>query len=438
MSAVLEVAGADLAGPAPAAVRTIKVGVVGLGQVGQAVARLAGDTPRLRDAGLRFRIVGALVRDVDKQRRCARPPRLTSNPSAFLRGHYDVVVEALGTVEPARTIVSRALGRGIPVVTANKALVAAHGGELASLAARRGTTFRYEASALAGVPFLGALGARPLVSHVREFTAVVNGTSNFILSKLESERCAFDDALAQARALGLTEPDPSRDLDGRDAADKLALLAAIFGWGAIRPSQIEVHGIREVGPNDLAAAHTLGCTIKPVVHAAVTAAGVRAFVGPALVAARHPLGSLSGTLSGIQLSGHYIPDLFFSGPGAGPDITAATIVDDAVEAVSSVPSGPRVAVRQARTASVAEAPATGWFIRARFPGITPDSQTTAQLFERQNIRVTHVIEGTGDSRYLLAAACTRASLEAGLRSIAATHRIECVAWRVVGEVTPRR
>src|SRR5262245_5516862 len=216
MSAVLDVAPDVVVPSTPSGVRTIKVGLAGLGHVGQAVARLALEAGRLRDAGLKFRIAGALVRDVDKPRRCVRP-RLTNNPSAFLRGNYDVVIEAIGTIEPARSLVRRCLGRGIPIVTANKALVAAHGAELAALAARRGTTFRYEASALAGVPFLGALAARPLVSDVQRFTAVLNGTSNFILSKLESLRCPFDDALAEAQALGLTEPDPSRDVDGLDA-----------------------------------------------------------------------------------------------------------------------------------------------------------------------------------------------------------------------------
>ena len=169
------------------ALLTIRVGILGLGQVGQAVARLVPTATRLRDAGFRFRVVSALVRDIDRPGRCVRPSRLTTNPSAFLRGNCDVVIEALPTVEPARSLVARLLGRGVPVVSANKALIAAHGSELIALAAKRGTWFRYEASALAGVPFLGVLAARPLVSDIDSFTAIVNGTSNFILSKLEDE-----------------------------------------------------------------------------------------------------------------------------------------------------------------------------------------------------------------------------------------------------------
>src|SRR5688572_29696956 len=120
--------------PHAAAARTVRIGLLGLGQVGQAVARLAQGNSRLEDAGLRFRVTGALVRDITRLRRAPTPPRLTADPAAFLRGQYDVVIEALGAIEPARTIVSRLLARGVPVVTANKSLVAAHGRELSALA----------------------------------------------------------------------------------------------------------------------------------------------------------------------------------------------------------------------------------------------------------------------------------------------------------------
>jgi homoserine dehydrogenase len=431
MTALLEAHDVDDATAVPTSLRTIRVGLVGLGQVGQAVARLASDTARLRDAGFKFKVVGALVRDVEKPRRCARPPRITNNPSAFLRGNYDVVVEALGAIEPARAIVSRLLGRGIPVVTANKALVAAHGQHLSGLAARRGTTLRYEASALAGVPFLGALAARPLVSDVQRFTAVVNGTSNFILSRLDAEPCTFDEALAEAQSLGLTEPDPSRDLDGVDSADKLSLLSAIFGWGAMAVSRIELQGIRGITGQDLAIARALGATIKPVAHAALTPAGVSAFIGPAIVQLRHPLAALNGTLSGIQLSGRFVSDLFFSGPGAGPDISAATILDDAVEAVSTVPKALRPMRRTPRIVPLAAAPPSGWLVRVRFPGIAPDVETTAQVFAPHHLQTVHVVESGSNTRYLRVALCTREAIDSAIAAIHATHRVQCLAWRAL-------
>jgi homoserine dehydrogenase len=430
MSAVLEVERHE---PpfASAGLRTVKVGLAGLGQVGQAVARLAPEAARLREAGLKFRVVGALVRDVEKPRRCIRPPRVTSNSAAFLRGNYDVVIEALGSIEPARSIVSRLLGRGIPVVTANKALVATYGSELAALAARRGTTLRYEASALAGVPFLGAFAARPLVSDVHQFTAVVNGTSNFILSKLAVATCTFDEAVADAQALGLTEPDSSRDLDGLDAADKLTLLASLLGWGTLSPSRLDVQGIRGLTRQDLVMARSLGGTIKPVACAAATSAGISAFIGPALVPAHHPLAALRGTLSGIQVSGRFISDLFFSGPGAGPEITAATVLDDAVEAVNSAPRAPRMVTRIPRVAALAAPPSTGWLIRARFPGLVPDASAAAQIFAGHHLTVKHVSEAIDDTRWIQLGSASRDAVDRASASLSSTHRLQLLAIRVL-------
>ena len=411
-------------------IRTINVGLIGLGHVGQAVARLIPEAGRLRDHGLRFRIAGALVRDLDKLRRCPTPSRVTSNPAAFLRGNFDVVIEALAEPHPARTLVARLLGRGIPVVSCNKALVAAYGTELATLAARRGTSFRYEASALAGVPFLGAFAARPLVSDLRAFTAIVNGTSNYILTALEREQCPFGTALDRARTLGLTEPDPSRDLDGVDAANKLALLASLVGWGPLTTASVDVQGIRDLTPADADAARTLGAAIKPLVHAVRDGRTVHAFVGPALVPFRHPLATLDGTLSGIQLSGRFVPDLFFSGPGAGPDITAATIVDDAVEAVTSAPVLPR-APRRTEDVLLVESPATEWFLRARFPGLVPEPSAVALVFANLNLEVRHVTAARDDARWLRIGADSRAAIDAALVRVQETHRIRAVAIRAV-------
>lgn len=429
MSAVLESdkpVGAAL--PLPG-LRTIRIGLLGLGRVGQAVARLGPQAARLRQAGYRVRIAGALVRDIDKPRRCLTPSRLTTNPSAFLRGHYDVVVEALGAVEPALSIVRRLLGRGTPVVTANKALVAAHGRGLSELAADRGTSLRYEASALAGVPFLGALAARPLVSDVHHFVAVVNGTSNFILSTLDTDRCELADALARAESLGLTEPDASRDLDGADAADKLVLLASIFGWGALPASRLHVTGIRGITADDLAVARAMECTIKPVVSASVGAAGVSAFIGPALVPVRHPLAAVAGTLSGIHLSGRFVSDLFFSGPGAGPDVTAATILDDVVEAVATRHEPARGRLSRPAVANLAAPPLTPWLVRVRFPGLVPSPSATTQIFAAHNLIPTRVTDSRNDTRWVCLAPAPTDLVEHALARIEATHRIRCSAIR---------
>jgi hypothetical protein len=280
------------------------------------------------------------------------------------------------------------------------------------------------------VPFLGALATRPLVSDVHCFAAVVNGTSNFILSKLEREQCAFDAALAAAQALGLTEPDPSRDLDGLDAADKVSLLATLFGWGAVAGDGVDVQGIRDITPQDLTVAHTLGATIKPLVFASRTESALEAFIGPTLIPLRHPLAALGGTLSGIQFSGRYVPDLFFSGPGAGPEITAATILDDAVEAVSSAPRFARTAWKAGESLRLS-APATGWFVRARFPGLVPDASAARDAFNAHGLSVRHVTDSVNDARWLLLEEATRARVTNALAVLRDTHRLHCVAIRSI-------
>ena len=416
--------------PQPAAaIRTIRIGILGLGQVGQAVARLASDRAALVHAGLRFQVEQALVRDTAKPRGCPKPGRLTDNPTAFLRGNYDVVIEALDAVEPARTLVARLLGRGTSVVTANKALVAAHGAHLESIAAARGAAFRYEATALSAVPFLGTLADRPLVASVDRVLAIVNGTSNYLLTSLAQPGVSFDHALRGAQELGYAEPDPSRDLDGLDAADKLVLLTSLFGWGRLSREALDITGIRGVTADDLAAARSLGGTIKAVVSAERDATGVRAFVGPAFLSSTEPLASLRGALNGIRLDGRHVSNLFFSGPGAGPDVTAATLLDDAIQAASHerrVYERPPGSNRPVFPSS----PATPWFLRVTFPGVLPAAAAIAPLVAATGLPVERVADHAGaHSRWILIGPQGRRDVDAAIEKLSNTHRIDAAAFR---------
>jgi homoserine dehydrogenase len=422
-------------------VRTIRVGLLGLGRVGQAVARLASDRGATAPAGIRFHVEQALVRDGDKARNCPRPGRITTNPSAFLRGAYDVVIDALDAVEPARTLVARLLARGTSVVTANKALVAGHGDYLDATAAEHGAAFRFEATALSAVPFLGTLADRPLVASVDRVIAIVNGTSNYVLSSL-ADGVSFDSALARAQEQGFAEPDPSRDIDGLDAADKLLLLASVFGWGRLSRESLDVRGIRGIGPDDFAAARSLGGTIKPLAFAQRDTAGapttrtlrrgvetgVRAFVGPAFIASTEPLASLGGALNGIRLDGRHVSNLFFSGPGAGPDVTAATLLDDVAQAAA----GQR-AQRRPSPAPVpvfAASPATRWFVRLSFPGVVPARHALGALVSAAGLYVDGVCDHASEhSRWVIVGPHGRRDLEAALKKLETTHRIASLAFR---------
>lgn len=412
-----------------AAVRTIRIGLLGLGQVGQAVARLAADGAATAPAGIRFQVEQALVRDAEKARCCPKLPRITSNPAAFLRGRYDVVVEALHAVEPARTLVARLLSRGTPVVTANKALVAAHGPQLDAIAAAHGSSFRFEATALSAVPFLGMLAERPLVASVDRVLAIVNGTSNYLLTSLAEPGASFHEALGRAQELGFAEPDPSRDVDGADAADKLLLLTSLFGWGRLSREGLEIRGIRDITADDLAAARASGGVIKAIVAAERDATGVRAFVGPALLSAAEPLASLSGSLNGIRLDGKHVSNLFFSGPGAGPDVIAATLLDDAVQAASvgkRIHHRPAVSSRPVFPGS----PVTGWFVRVTFPGVLPGATAVRTLASSCGLHVERMAEyATARSRWILAGPHCRRDLDAALARLEGTHRIHAAAFR---------
>jgi homoserine dehydrogenase len=415
--------------PVGPGVRTIRIGLLGLGNVGQAVARLAADRGCAERAGVRFKVEQALVRDVGKSRHCPKPDRLTSNPSAFLRGHFDVVIEALGTVEPARTLVARLLGRGTAVISANKALVAEHGADLEAIAAARGAAFRYEATALSAVPFLGTLAERPLVASVDRLLAIVNGTSNCLLTALSAPGASFEGALARAQELGYAEPDPSRDLDGLDAADKLLLLTTLFGWGRLSREALDVSGIRRVTADDLAAARSIGGTIKAVVSAERDAIGIRAFVGPVFLPASEPLASLGGALNGIRLDGRHVSNLFFSGPGAGADVTAATLLDDAVQAIAYQRKAHERPIRSSRPVFPAS-PATHWFIRVTCPGVLPSPSATAALVAASGLPVEDVAGyATADSRWLFIGPQSRRDVDAAIARLAGTHRIAAVAFR---------
>ena len=409
--------------------RTIRIGLLGLGHVGQAVARLAGDCAATAPAGYHFHVEQALVRDAAKTRRCPAPASVTADASTFLRGDYDVVIEALDGAEPARTLVSRLLGRGTAVVSANKALVAAHGADLDAIAAAGGTSFRVEATALAAVPFLGTLADRPLVASVDRLLAIVNGTSNYLLTSLAEPGVTFTAALRRAQDLGFAEPDPSRDLDGLDAADKLLLLTSLFGWGRVWRDTLEVRGIRHLDADDLAAARSIGGVVKPVVSAERSQSGVEAFVGPALLAGSEPLASLGGALNGIRLDGRHVSNLFFSGPGAGPDVTAATLLDDAIQAASLVTRTHRRAAGESRPVCV-RAPATPWFVRIRVPGVLPAANALASLASSCGLDVERVADFTTiDSRWMLVGRQSRSDLDAALTRLESTHRIHTAAIR---------
>jgi homoserine dehydrogenase len=401
------------------------VALLGFGCIGSAVARAAARCPD------RFRLTGALVRHPDRPRPDAPATSFafTRDPGVLLDERPDVVVEVLGGLEPARTIVCDALRRGIAVVTANKSLVAAHGDELLDLSARSGAPILYEASVLAGVPFLGAFPARPHMAAVTRLEGIVNGTSNYILSMMEAAGVETSAALAEAQRLGYAEPDPRNDVAGIDASEKLVVLLRHFGFGTASTGDLEVTGIDRLRACDLRLARELGGALKPIVWAERGGAAVRAFVGPAFVPTTHRLASVAGVENAIAL-GNDVGDVFYSGPGAGPAPTSSTILDDVIEAAATKDRRRGPHVRGARCA--VEAPETGWFVRISGP-MLPEGGDIADLLASQGVWVRRSsgrrpAEG---SRGLLTFACSRRRLEWALEALGQAIGCETFGMRAL-------
>lgn len=363
---VLDAATASAAAPVDSGCTpaTCRIGLLGLGHVGSALARLTRDAaPHLAGRGFAPLIATALVRSTSHPRPASSSvSNLTADVNRFFAEPIDVVVEALGGVEPAYSLVRRALDRGIPVVTANKSLIAAHGDELARLARRRATALRYEASCIAGVPFLGTFERRPLASQASAITAILNGTSNAILTAMAGPSgLGFDAAVADAQRLGIAEPNPAMDVSGADAAEKLAILVRLFGRLVVDPAAIPLDGLDLVGSGDIEAAAAFDGAIRPIAHAAWDGDAVRAFVGPAFVAGAHPLARVSGVTNGILIRGERGVQCY-TGPGAGPAVTAATLLDDVAELAAERRVRPP-SCEPTRAASSIARPDTGWFLR---------------------------------------------------------------------------
>ncbi len=409
----------------------ISLALLGLGQVGTAVADLA-----CRAAEPGFAVAGALVRDTARPRAGgpADGVAVTTSPDALLDQRPDAVVEVLGGLEPARALVLEALQRGIPVVTANKSLVATHGDELIAAAADAGVPLRYEATVIAGVPFLGAFAGRPLASAITSIAGVVNGTSNFILSSMATERTGYDAALREAQALGLAEPDPSKDVRGVDAAEKLCILLRQFGRWSARPCDIETSGIDRITAADLQQASSAGGVIRPVVFAAWDGSTVTAFAGPAFLPGRHPLASIHGVTNGIVLGGGPAGDLFYSGVGAGPAVTAATILDDVAEAVAERRAGRRTAARPVWRGVLPAAPETGWFVRVSGPGL-PHAPEVADLLAAHGVWLQRSSDTAGrdgvQSRWSWTYPCPAIRIDRALRALSAACGCETLRLRAL-------
>ena len=313
-------------------VERVRIGLLGVGTVGHAVAQALIERRDVlsRAAGVQLVLQRAAVRDLDRPRPISRE-QLTSDPAAIVRADdVDVVLELLGGEEPARTLIAAALERGKPVITANKRVLAWHGPALARLAAQKGVELRYEAAVGGGIPLINPLLQDLSANRILELRGIINGTCNYILTRMAQGE-PLDEALAKAQQAGYAEADPSADIDGVDAVDKLCVLLRLAFHAACTPGQVHRQGIRGLDARDLAYGRELGYVLKLLAIARRTDDGrIEARVHPAFLKSDHPLARVDGALNAVHVLGDLCGPVMFSGLGAGGDATASAVLADLV------------------------------------------------------------------------------------------------------------
>lgn len=313
--------------------RTVSVALLGAGTVGTEVARLLAETADDLAArvGAPLRISAVAVRDASRPRPGIDPALITSDAEAVARSGADVVVELMGGIEPTRELVLAAMESGSSVVTANKALLAADGARLHAAAEKHGVDLYYEASVAGAIPLLRPLRESLAGDRVRRVLGIVNGTTNFILTRMDEDGTDYADALAQAQELGYAEADPTADVGGHDAAAKAAILAGLAFHSRVTIDDVHVEGIERVTAHDVEAARDMGFVIKLLAVAERTPEDqVVVRVHPAMVPRTHPLASVRDAFNAVFVEADAAGQVMFYGRGAGGAPTASAVLGDIV------------------------------------------------------------------------------------------------------------
>jgi len=330
--------------------REVRIGLLGLGTVGAGVAKIIQNRRQMLEERAGARLTLAAVADTDLTR-----PRegldlkalpLTQDAARVLGDpSIDIVIELVGGLEPARSFISRALAGGKHVVTANKALLAHHGVELYEEARRAGVALGFEAAVAGGIPLIRAVKDGLVANQVLSLAGIVNGTCNYILSKMTDEGLDFSLVLKEAQAHGYAEADPTLDIEGMDSAHKLQILVALAFRTFVDLKHIHTEGISRITAQDIDYARELGYRIKLLAIAKATApdspggAGVEVRVHPTMIPAASPLAAVSGVFNGIFLTGDAVGDLMFYGRGAGQMPTASAVLSDVIEIARRIAHG---------------------------------------------------------------------------------------------------
>ena len=325
------------------AVTSLNVGLIGLGTVGARVAErmLTWQTQLARRAGVELCLVRILVRDLEKTRSVDVPhDLLTTDASAILDDpSIQVVVEVAGGDEPMHSYLERAIRSGKHVVTANKVVMANHGPELLRLAAEKNVDVYFEAAVGGGIPLISTFRTDLQANRIERLSAVINGTTNYVLGRMASEHLALDEAVREAQAAGFAEADPTDDVEGFDATYKLAVLGSIAYEVPVHPRDIFREGIRGIDPVDFRYARELGYAIKLIAHTQRHPGRIEARVHPAMVPVDHPLAQVEGANNAVFVEGDLVGQVLLVGQGAGGRPTASAVVGDLIDLARSIRRG---------------------------------------------------------------------------------------------------
>ena len=320
----------------------VNIGLMGLGVVGTGVAaHILGSEHSLADVtGRIVNLKKVLVRDASRSRDVDLPAGvLTTNAEDILSDpNIHIVVEVMGGTDPAESYIKQALASGKHIVTANKEVVAKSGPELMALAWQNDANLLFEASVGGGIPIVGCMMNELAANDIRSIRSIINGTTNYILTKMAQQGTPFKQALGEAQALGYAESDPTNDIEGIDASYKLTILASLAYRRSFQPTEVYCEGISKLEPQDFRYAEELGYAIKSLAIANLEEGAVQLRVYPALVPAEHMLAKVDGVYNAVEVDGSLCGQVLFHGMGAGRAPTTSAIIGDVVEAVRKIGS----------------------------------------------------------------------------------------------------
>lgn len=380
------------------------IGLLGLGTVGAGLAevlRRKGEAIAAQIGGPAH-LARVLVRDPAKPRACRLARELlTTDPNQILEDpRIHIVVEAMGGEEPAFTYIQRAIQNGKHIVTPNKEVIAKHAHAILALAQKHNVDVHYEASVGAGIPLIATFKQDLVANDIRQIRAIINGTTNYILTRMAKEGLPFERALAEAQALGYAEPDPTHDIDGTDAAYKLTILSALAFQLAARPEEVYREGIEDLTPEDFTYAQQMGYAIKLLAIGRVADNQVELRVHPTLVPSGALLARVEGPFNAVEVEGDLTGKMVFYGQGAGAYPTASALVADIIDIAQDVlrrygDHAPRLLVNPSRSLRPMGEVRSGYYLRLRAadePGVLAQ---VAGILAHEGISIASIVQKSG-------------------------------------------